>query len=122
MAEVQCDKLLESLISNNGFKNKIESLILDEELPFPTLEKVAEKLSMSKSTFIRRLALADTSYKKITDNIRGELANYYLIETGLSIENIAEKLGYADTSNFSRVFKRWHKLTPSQFRSLQLNS
>ncbi|WP_156498785.1 helix-turn-helix domain-containing protein, partial [Oleiphilus sp. HI0079] len=27
------------------------------------------------------------------------------------------KVGYADTSNFSRVFRRWFNQTPSEFRS-----
>ncbi|PKN32436.1 MAG: hypothetical protein CVU61_18020, partial [Deltaproteobacteria bacterium HGW-Deltaproteobacteria-19] len=33
-----------------------------------------------------------------------------------SIERIAERLGYRDTSNFSRTFRRWAGTTPSLWR------
>jgi AraC-like DNA-binding protein len=36
-----------------------------------------------------------------------------------SVELIAEKLGYQDTSNFSRTFRRWCGLSPSEFRKNQ---
>ena len=116
LAEIECQNLHDSLIANDGLKSNIENILLKAENEFPTLEEVAIQLGMSKSTFIRRLAKANTSFKEIVDDIRHELANYYLLETELSIEKIAEKLGYADTSNFSRVFKRWHNLVPTKFR------
>lgn len=116
MAEIDCEKLYHNLLTNQNLKLEIENLVLKPSAPFPPLEKVAESLNMSKSTFIRKMHKANTSYKEIVENIRRELCHYYLIETDLSIEVIADKLGYKDTSNFSRVFKRWHNSTPKQFR------
>jgi AraC-like DNA-binding protein len=35
------------------------------------------------------------------------------------VEEIAARLGYQDTRNFSRSFRRWHGSTPSAVRRLQ---
>ena len=50
------------------------------------------------------------------DDVRRELAAWYLLETSLPVERIAEKLGYQDPSNFSRTFQRWFGTTPGSFR------
>ena len=34
----------------------------------------------------------------------------------LSVEAVAERLGYRDTSNFSRTFRRWLGMTPNAWR------
>jgi AraC-like DNA-binding protein len=48
--------------------------------------------------------------------VRSELAAWWLTETQLPIERIAEKLGYQDTSNFSRTFRRWFGMPPLAMR------
>src|SRR5690606_19151203 len=90
LAEIECQHLYDNLVSNDGLKNRIEEIILNAEHQFPTLEEVAEELGISKSTLIRKLAKSSTSYKKIVNDIRFELATYYLLETQLPIESIAE--------------------------------
>ena len=49
--------------------------------------------------------------------MRQERAGWYLAHTRLSVEEIAARLGYADTSNFSRTYRRWFGRTPSQARA-----
>jgi len=39
-----------------------------------------------------------------------------LTETPLSVELIAEQLGYSDASNFAKAFKGWNGMSPSEFR------
>ena len=83
-----------------------------------TLEDVAESFHISPRTLNRRLKDAGTSFKDIVTEIRHERAVKYLKETTLSIEDIAYNLGYQDTSNFSKAFKTWTGMTPSQYRSM----
>ena len=48
--------------------------------------------------------------------MRQELACWLLQNTELSVEAVAERLGYRDTSNFSRTFRRWLGMTPNAWR------
>jgi AraC-like DNA-binding protein len=71
---------------------------------------------MSIRTFIRRLKNEGTSYQTLVDEVRREIASWLIRDKSLSVERVAERLGYQDTSNFSRVFKRWFNDTPSAYR------
>jgi len=44
------------------------------------------------------------------------LASKYLIETEYSTQEIAFLLGYSETPNFHRAFKRWWQQTPGEYR------
>ena len=44
------------------------------------------------------------------------LAEYYLVETSESIENIGVVVGYEDASNFRRAFRAWRGVSPAAFR------
>jgi AraC-like DNA-binding protein len=52
----------------------------------------------------------------LLDHHRNELARGLLESTDLAVERIAERLGYADPSNFSRTFRRWNGVNPREFR------
>jgi AraC-like DNA-binding protein len=90
--------------------------LLDRDGDYPSLTEMAAELAMSGRTFIRKLKAHDTSYQMLLDDVRQELAIWYLRQSDLSVERIAERLGYRDTSNFSRTCKRWFGLTPRQIR------
>ncbi len=45
-------------------------------------------------------------------------AKLLLLNRSLSIEEIAVKLGYKELSQFSKQFKRWMNLSPSQYRGM----
>ena len=45
-----------------------------------------------------------------------EDANNYLINTDLPIEKISEAVGYNSVEHFSRMFKRYYKKSPQQYR------
>ena len=80
-------------------------------------EKVAHSLNMSESAFQKKLKLEGTSYQEVLDQTRAELARHYLGKSGLSISEAAFLLGFTDSSNFSRAFKRWTGKSPSDFRT-----
>ena len=82
----------------------------------PTLDQVAERLHMSTRTLKRRLQEADTSYQQIKDSARFRRAIPQLEASDDSLEVIAKSLGFSDASNFSKAFKNWAEMTPSEFR------
>ncbi|MOA54005.1 transcriptional activator FtrA [compost metagenome] len=48
--------------------------------------------------------------------MRQTLAEELLASTGLSLEEIADRLGYGEVSNFLHAFKRWRGMTPGRYR------
>ena len=90
--------------------------LLDRQGDYPTLSQMAKDLYMSNRTLIRKLKAQGTSYQMLLDDVRQELTVWYLRQTDLSVEAIAERLGYRDTSNFSRTCRRWFGLTPREIR------
>jgi len=77
---------------------------------------IARCLNMSASTLQVKLAQRGTSFQKILDDTRHELALGYMEQSRLSITEIAFMLGFSDLSNFIRAFKRWTGKSPTEFK------
>lgn len=116
-AERECAALLDRERSGGDLARKLKQDLLEAEGVYPTLEQKAASYCMSARTLIRKLKQENTHYQAIVDEVRKELACWRLQNTSMTIEQIAESLGFQDTSNFSRVFRRWYACTPSGFRA-----
>lgn len=77
---------------------------------------VARSLRMSERTLQRRLSENSTTFNKLLNEIRKELASKYILDSKLSLSAISFMLGFADISSFSHAFKRWTGQSPSAFR------
>ncbi|SFG29957.1 AraC family transcriptional regulator [Methylobacterium gossipiicola] len=86
---------------------------LDEKRP--TLDGIAHRLGLSRRTLQRRLDEAGTRYADIQQRVMAGRAQS-LLSGSLSIGRIAQDLGYADASHFTRAFLEWTGVTPSQWR------
>ena len=82
----------------------------------PTQSTVARAVGLSARTLHRRLAEAGTSFEKLLDETRRELAAEYVRRTDYSVGEVAYLLGFAETSSFNRAFRRWNGKSPSEFR------
>ena len=111
-----CELQLQRLQAGGSLSQRVRVQLASSEGMMPSLEAMAALENMSARTFIRRLALEQQRYQHLLDEVREERACWLLRQTELSIEVIASRLGYVDTSNFSRTFKRWLGCTPRQFR------
>lgn len=89
---------------------------------WPETEGVAQGLHMSASTLRRRLADEGQTYQGLKDGVRKELAIQWLGEPQLSFADIAQRLGFADTSSFYKAFRKWSGSNPGHYRSLILGS
>ncbi len=85
---------------------------------FPSATEVGESLGYSTRTLRRELAARDTSFRALADEVRCRVAIEALREGELSVEAIATRLGYADSANFRRAFKRWTGRRPSDYRGV----
>ncbi|WP_062993912.1 AraC family transcriptional regulator [Nocardia anaemiae] len=81
-----------------------------------TAARVADALSVSPRTLHRRLSEAGHTFGAIQDRVRRQQADVLLMQTRKSITAIAAELGYSDTREFRRAYKRWTDVTPSQVR------
>ena len=78
-------------------------------------EAVAAQLHMSARTLQRRLGELGTSYQKVVDDVRRDLAAQYM-DDERTIADITFSLGFSEASSFSRAFKRWHGKSPTGHR------
>ncbi|HEX7671285.1 MAG TPA: helix-turn-helix transcriptional regulator [Polyangiaceae bacterium] len=83
----------------------------------PTVEGVARKVHMSHRSVSRRLESEGTSFAKELDASRRELALALVRQPGLSIQDVAYRLGFSHSESFFRAFKRWTGGTPLSFRA-----
>lgn len=103
------DKTLSHKISNQLSKP------VDNRLQFPPIEILANQLAVSPQTLHRRLKREGTSYQRIKDNIRRDLALSKLIHEHLPIHQVAEIVGFSEPRSFTRAFKQWTGLSPREY-------
>lgn len=80
------------------------------------MSQAAAALAMSERTLRRHLARAGTAYQALLDEVRQALAEEMLDTGVMTVDDVAQRLGYAEASSFIHAFKRWHGETPAQFR------
>lgn len=87
-----------------------------------TLQKAADHFTYSPS-YLSRLIKKETgmSFKEITLNIKFDKSRALLETTNKSIEEIATLVGFENSENFYRLFKKTFNLTPGQYRKQSQN-
>jgi AraC-like DNA-binding protein len=78
---------------------------------------MAEQLHMSRRTLQRKLAEVDLTYQKLVDDTRRDLAMRHLEDPRHSITDVTFLLGFSQQSAFTRAFKRWTGMSPSEYRT-----
>jgi AraC-like DNA-binding protein len=116
LCEQQCQLLLDKRRQRSGLAGQIRGLLLSRPGRLPDMEQVASSLHMSSRTLRRRLDEEGTSFRSLLEEVRQALAEELLATGGLSLEEIAERLGYGEVSNFIHAFKRWKGVPPRQYR------
>ena len=111
-----CDDMLLQQNSNRSLVGKVHLALLRTPEKYPSIQEVAEQLAMSERSLRRRLTELNTSYKEIFNAVRQELALRYLQDSNLAMEDIAQLVGFSDSTSFYRSFKKWTGRAPSSFR------
>lgn len=113
-----CARLMQELTLQAGVSRRVADELTRVPGRFPEIEAVAEALGMGARTLRRRLEAEGTSFSEMLVNVRRALAVDYLGTTTLTVEDVADALGFSDAASFSHAFKRWTGATPSRFRGL----
>ena len=84
------------------------------------LNQVAKRLAMSSRSLQRRLAQEGTTFRKVLEDTRAQLATHYLKQSPLTAAEIAFLVGYDDPNSFFPAFRAWTGRTPEAVRSVSL--
>ncbi len=112
----QCERELAALGEHVQLAGRVRRIVEEAERIFPSLEDVAGQLHVSTRTLKRQLAEQGASFSAILDDVREQRALLLLARKNLTIEQVADRLGYSDVANFTRAFRRWTGTTPSGWR------
>jgi AraC-like DNA-binding protein len=82
----------------------------------PSAPAVASALGIQPRTLHRLLGKTGTSFNRVLEGTRFEAARRMLRDPAAPVVSIAWSLGYADASAFSRAFRRWSGMTPTEWR------
>lgn len=112
----QISNSMELVHTQNSFVDAVRFHLKRINGPLPRMSSVADEFNMSARTFRNRLRRHNTSYQSLLDRERHEQAMSFLRNSEKSVKEIAYILGFQESSNFSRVFKKWTGVTPLDFR------
>lgn len=87
----------------------------------PGLDECAAHFGLSAATFKRRLAAHGTHFQAELDQVRSHVALHLFQFRGCDNDAVARHLGFHDSANFRRSFKRWTGVTPSLLRGRLLD-
>jgi AraC-like DNA-binding protein len=79
-------------------------------------EQIAAFFAVDRRTLNRRLQLQGTRFQQLVDGVSFEIARQLLGDSSMDIVQVADLLGYANASAFTRAFRRWSGRTPTQWR------
>ena len=92
--------------------------ILDDPGADHTVESLADAASMSRSVFAERFVAAfGQTPLNLVHHLRMQRAAHLLEERALSIDKIADRVGFASRSHFAQAFKKHTGSTPAEFRN-----
>lgn len=81
------------------------------------IEEVGRKLGMSGRTLQRRLGDEGEEFSSLLGEVRRSLASRYLGDHRYPVSQVAELLGFSETSTFSRWFSAQFGVPPTRWRS-----
>lgn len=79
--------------------------------------RVAWQLGMRERTLRKHLAEEGTSFLKLANGARFEVAQQLLRDTSMAIKDIAMAMNYSDANAFTRAFHGWAEESPTEWRS-----
>lgn len=116
LLEEQCEVQKIEMLGAENFTDHIRHIIRGSEGVMPKLEDIAEQLNMTRRTATRKLQAEGISFQEIIAEESSRKAIHYLQKTKLTVEQIADKLGYSESAGFIRAFKRWTGKVPKEYR------
>ena len=97
----QAEKYLRSLYAQDNIaeqlKRKLAEMLAEGET---NVDAACRALKLSRRTLQRRLRAEKTSFQKVLNEVRAELATRYLSDDRLKVLEVAMLLGYSSISSY----------------------
>jgi len=113
----QCRELMAKLKVYDELISTIRNLLITSLGQFPRLPVIARQMAMSPRTLRRRLEERNITYQNILDEIRMGLTKEYITTTNLSVDQIANRLGFSEATTLRRAFKKWTGMNIKEFKN-----
>ncbi|CAM5409497.1 AraC family transcriptional regulator ligand-binding domain-containing protein [Rhodanobacter lindaniclasticus] len=112
-----CTSLSARLKEQSGLAGKVGESLVTNYGRVRGIECMAATLGMSDRGMRRMLRAEGTSYGRIHDDVRAQVAMKYLRDTTQPVESVAATVGFNDAANFRRAFRRWTGKSPVEYRA-----
>ena len=105
-----------SAVSRKSWIDQVRMIVNKRLIDTPGIDEIAEQLHLHPQTLRRRLAQEGITFNDVKTQCRHDTALYHLGRSNLSIESIAQRTGFSESSAFTRAFKTWTGMTPQDYR------
>lgn len=82
-----------------------------------SIDLAARQLMVSRRRLQYLLSLKNTTFKKLLEQTRLNIARQQLQQSDISVTQLGDMLGYSDQTAFSRAFKRWFGVSPREWKN-----
>jgi AraC-like DNA-binding protein len=102
------EQKLGALKKEERVSDQLKQMILNDfKGRTPSIEIAASKLNMTARSLQRKLKDDGTGYREIVKNLKKDLAQTILAQPEFRVGEVAEILGYSDSSSFRKAYKKW---------------
>ncbi len=113
----QAEKYLRSLNTGDNIAAQLKRMLADLMASGEAnADAACRSLMLSRRTLQRRLKAERTSFQKVLQEVRADLAVRYLSDMRLKSLDIAMLLGYSNICSFTTAFKSWYDIPPAEYR------
>ncbi|WLG47799.1 helix-turn-helix transcriptional regulator [Pseudomonas sp. FP1740] len=119
--EEQCRAQLERR-QVDGITGQVRQSLLGATGLAASLEEIANQLAMAPRSLHRRLTEEGTTFRKLVEAERKQLAGQLLENTAMKQADLEFQLGYGGSTAIARAFRRWFGRSPSEYRKVSKRS
>lgn len=109
----RCEDLLNQRRVRRGVSAAVRARIIQRSNDIPSMATIAADFHIAERTLHRKLSAEGTSYRALLDEVRATLAAE-MLDSGLTVAEIARGLGYSETAAFTHAYTRWYDHPPSR--------
>jgi AraC-like DNA-binding protein len=113
-----CRQYLKPETKDEWILQKVKQTIRNMPFNDISMETLSQQLYMSTRSLRRHLQNHGVSFKALFENERKRVAMKRVQKQDISIEVLAEELGYQNAASFSRAFKRWFGIAPHHYKQV----